>query len=70
MTDKMHSSVQDKGAVVDQLITFVGGIKKTIKGVKTDSIMSSDFTHFNTVDGRKVLINDKNVLSVEIFSRS
>jgi len=67
---KMHSTVQDKGKVVDQLITFVGGVKKTIKGIKTETIMQSEFTHFDTLDGRKVMINNSNVLSIEVFART
>jgi len=66
---RLHSTVADKGKVVTQLITFVGGVKKTIRGVKTDTIMQSDFTHFDTTDGRKVMINNENVLSVEIFKQ-
>lgn len=63
-----HNTVMDKGETVTQLITFKDGIKKTIRGVISKSIMQSDFTHFNTVDGRKVMINNKNVLCVEIMA--
>lgn len=64
----LHSTVQDKGKVVTQLITFKDGIKKTIRGIKTETIMQSDFTHFDTMDGRKVMVNNKNVLCIEVFS--
>lgn len=65
---KTHNTVMDKGETVTQLITFKGGIKKTIRGVISKSIMQSDFTHFDTKDGRKVMVNNKNVLCIEIFS--
>ena len=67
---KTHNTVMDKGNSVTQLITFKGGIKKTIRGVIAKSIMQSDFTHFDTLDGRKVMVNNKNVLCIEIFSEN
>lgn len=65
----LHSSVKDKGEIVDQIITMVNGYKKTYRGVIVDSIMQGEFTHFDTLDGRKVMVNTKNVLFVEVFSR-
>lgn len=64
---KTHNTVMDKGEHVTQLITFKDGIKKTIRGVISKSIMQSDFTHFDTIDGRKVMVNNKNVLCIEVF---
>lgn len=63
----LHSSVQDKGRFVSQIITFKGGYKKTIRGVDTTSLMQSEFTHFNTKDGRKVMVYTPNVFMVEVF---
>lgn len=70
MTDQpLHSSVEEKGDIVDQIITMNGGYKKTFRGVIVDSIMQGEFTHFNTLDGRKVMIYTPSVFFVEVFSR-
>jgi hypothetical protein len=65
---EVHSSVQNKGKYVTQVITGIHGYKKTFHGVDTGSIMSGEFTHFNTKDGRKVMVRTENVLFVEITS--
>jgi hypothetical protein len=67
MTD-LKSSVGVKGKTVTQIITFKGGVKKTIEGVVTKSIKQGEFTKFHTLDGRYVMINDDNVLCVEVFA--
>ena len=64
----LKSSTQSKGKVVTQIITYVGGIKRTIKGVKTNTIQQGQFTKFDTEDGRLVMVNDSNVLQIEVFS--
>ncbi len=64
----MHSTVAEKGKTVTQVITMIGGYKKTFKGIETDSFLQGEFTHFNTVDGRKVMVRTDNVLFVEIVS--
>lgn len=64
----LKSSVSRKGKTVTQIITFKNGYKKTIQGIKTDTIKQSEFTHMETEDGRLVLVNPKNVLLVEIFA--
>ena len=66
----LKSSVGKKGNVVTQIITFVGGYKKTIHGVKTDTIVQSEMTHFETEDGRMVMVKDPNVLLIEVFKES
>ena len=63
----LKSSVSLKGNKVTQIITFRDGIKKTIQGIKTDTIKQSEFTHMETEDGRLVLVNPKNVLMIEVF---
>ena len=68
MQKSLKSSAEIKGKVVTQIITFVGGVKKTVRGVKTETIIQGQFTKFETTDGRLVMINDNNVLSVEIFN--
>jgi len=61
------SSVEQKGKLVNQIIHFTGGEKKTFKGIKTDTIEQSEFTHFDLVDGRRVYINTKNVIAFEVL---
>ena len=63
----LKSSISQKGKRVTQIITFVGGYKKTIEGIDTNSIKQSEFTHMETEDGRLDLVNPKNVLMVEVF---
>lgn len=63
----LKSSVAQKGKVVSQIITATSGVKKTIHGIKTDTIEQGQFTKFKTEDGRMILINDKNVFCIEVF---
>lgn len=63
----LKSSINQQGKTVTQIITFKGGYKKTIPGIKSESIVQSEFTHFETEDGRLVLVNTPNVLMVEVF---
>ena len=62
------SSVRQQGKYVTQIIHFVGGEKKTIEGVDVESIRQGQMTKFKLKDGSYVMINDKNVLMVEVFS--
>jgi len=62
----IHSTVAEKGNTVTEVITMIGGYKKTFKGVKTDSFLNGEFTHFDTLDGRKVMIRTDNVLIIEV----
>ena len=55
------------GETVTQIITATTGIKKTFRGVITKTIEQGQFTKFETKDGRLVMINDKNVFSIEVF---
>ena len=66
----LKSSVEQRGKIVTQIITSTRGIKKTFKGVKTDTIEQGQFTHFETLDGRLIMVNDRNVLFVEVFNES
>lgn len=63
----LKSSVETKGKTVTEIVTFLGGYKKTFRGVKTETIEQGEFTHFETKDGRLVMINTPNVLIVEVF---
>lgn len=64
----LQSSVKSQGSLVTQIIHFVGGEKRTFTGIRTDVIKQGQFTKLITADGRMILINDKNVLCIEVFS--
>ena len=68
MSENLLSSSQDVGAVVTQIIHFVGGVKRTFEGVSTADIKQGQMTKLELKDGRFVLVNDNNVLCVEVFS--
>lgn len=68
LTIDLKSSIEQKGKVVTKIYTFVGGVKKTVRGVKTDTVIQGQFTKYETLDGRLVFINDNNVLSIEVFT--
>lgn len=72
MTHKgsLKSSAERKGDIVTQIITFDGGVKKTVRGIKTATINQGQFTKYETTDGRLVYINDNKVLSVETFTEN
>ena len=67
MASDLRSSVAKKGKVVDQVIHFRGGDKKTYRGIKTETIEQSEFTQFETIDGKRVYINTRNVNCFEVF---
>lgn len=64
----LQSSVSACGEYVTQIIHFVGGEKRTFHGLETASIKQGQFTKFKLKDGRTLMINDKNVLCIEIFT--
>lgn len=64
----LQSSIKKKGTQVTQIIHFLGGEKRTFEGVITNVVKQGQFTKLTTVDGRMVLVNDKNVLCIEVFS--
>jgi hypothetical protein len=70
MKPSLKSSVESKGKTVTEIITMVNGYKKTFRGVKTETLEQGEFTHFETKDGRLVLVNTPNVLFVEIFNET
>jgi hypothetical protein len=67
MTD-LQSSIKKQGKTVTQIIHFVGGEKRTFENIKSEYIKQGQFTKLITEDGRMILINDKNVLCIEVFS--
>ena len=64
----LSSSVDKLGPLVTQIIHFKGGIKKTFKHICTETIEQGQFTKFMCQDGKMILINDRNVLAIEVFS--
>lgn len=63
----MHSSVEQLGETVTQIIGFASGQKKTWHGVKTNTIEQSEFTRFDTTDGRRVYVRTANVDWFEVI---
>lgn len=61
-------SMEKKGKIVTQIITFSNGNKKTFNGIKVASIAQGEFVHFELLDGRMIYINQKNVDFFEVFS--
>jgi len=59
--NSLKSSVESSGEVVDKIIQFSGGNKKTFKRVLTSSISQSEFTRFTLENGITVYINTQNV---------
>lgn len=68
MSVDLQSSIKKKGSYITQIIHFVGGEKRTFEGVVTNVVKQGQFTKLSTKDGRMVLVNDKNVLCIEVFS--
>ena len=64
----LKSSVKDVGIYVTQIIHFVGGEKRTFHNIESESIRQGQLTKFRQKDGTWVMINDKNVLCIEVFS--
>jgi len=64
----LESAIKIKGSVVTQIIHFIGGEKRTIEGIITNTVKQGQFTKFELNDGSYVMINDKNVLMIEVFS--
>lgn len=60
------SDVQEVADLVNQRVTFIGGVKLSFRGIITSSIEQGIFTHMKMKDGRTVMINPSNVLSIEI----
>ena len=63
----LQSTLNEQGKYVTQIIHFVGGIKRTYKGIITESIKQGQFTKFKCKDGTMIVINDINVLCIEVF---
>jgi hypothetical protein len=64
----LQSSIKSQGEYVTQIIHFIGGEKRTFENIKSTSVKQGQFTKLTTKDGRMILINDKNVLCIEVFT--
>lgn len=64
----LQSSIKSQGEYVTQIIHFIGGEKRTFENIKSTSVKQGQFTKLTTLDNRMILINDKNVLCIEVFS--
>lgn len=63
----LQSSIKKQGKYVTQIIHFIGGEKRTFNNIKSSEVKQGQFTKLTTLDGRMILINDKNVLCIEVF---
>lgn len=64
----LQSSIKSQGEYVTQILHFIGGEKRTFENIKSTSVKQGQFTKLITKDGRMILINDKNVLCIEVFT--
>tara|TARA_R110002153_G_scaffold15544_1_gene55339 strand:+ start:169 stop:345 length:177 start_codon:yes stop_codon:yes gene_type:complete len=53
---------------VSQILHFINGEKRTFHNIDTHSIQQGQFTKFRLIDGRMILINDKNILCIEVIT--
>lgn len=68
--ENLLSYVNEQGKYVTQIIHFINGDKRTFEGVVASSIKQGQFTKFRTKSGTMIMINDKNVLCIEIFTET
>ena len=67
-TLSLKSNIEELGKVVSQIISFKSGETKTIEHIKTDTFQQSQFTRFDTTDGKRYMINDKEVNWIETIA--
>lgn len=65
----LQSTTKSQGEVVTQIIHFTNGEKRTFENILTNSVKQGQFTKLTTLDGRLIMVNDKNVLCVEVFKQ-
>lgn len=63
----LKPSLEKLGEIVTQIIHFSGGNKRTFEGIISSSIKQGEFTKFDLVDGRMIMINTQNVDMIEVF---
>ena len=66
----LHSTIEQKGKIVTEILHFNNGNKRTITGILTDTIKQGEFTKFELEDGRLILINTSNVDMIEVFKEN
>ena len=59
MAVDLESSIKEQGQWVTKIIHFIHGEKRTIEGVHTYTVRQDD---------SYLMVNDKNVLMIEVFS--
>jgi hypothetical protein len=64
----LQSTTAQMGRYVTQIIHFKHGTKLTFAGIDTSTIKQGQMTKMKTRDGRMIMVNDKNVLLIEVFS--
>tara|TARA_R110001592_G_scaffold314659_1_gene590376 strand:+ start:17630 stop:17854 length:225 start_codon:yes stop_codon:yes gene_type:complete len=70
-TTNLKSSVNEiSGELVTQIIHFLGGEKRTFSHIKSKTIRQGQFTKYQQNDGTWIMVNDKNVLCIEVFSEN
>lgn len=65
----LQSTTKTQGEIVTQIIHFINGEKRTFENILTSSVKQGQFTKLVTLDGKLIMINDKNVLCVEVFKQ-
>lgn len=66
----LHSTVETLWDVVDQIIHFSHGNKRTIRGVIANTIQQGEFTKFMTTKWVMRMINTNKVDCIEVITPS
>jgi len=64
----LKSSTNNVGDTVTQIIHFSGGNKRTFSKIISSQISQGQFTKLYQEDGTLIMVNDKNVDCIEIFT--
>jgi len=67
--DNLESSLNEMGEYHNQIIHFIGNVKRTFTDIISKSIKQGQFTKFMTKEKKMVLINDANVLCIEVIKK-
>ena len=63
----LHSTTENIGEIVTEILHFSGGSKRTFENIITSTIKQGEFTKMMTTDGRMLMINTSNVDCIEVF---
>jgi len=66
--NNLHSTVWNVWEIVDQIIHFSGGNKRTVRGVISSTIQQGEFTKFMTTKWVMWMINTNNVDCIEVIN--